>query len=172
MVSSVYLRVLIFLSAILIPACASSISHHNPKRLVSSEGKIWTRTCMEKDKKMETEVKVMRLHAKEHQKPKCQLLSCASFFATPGLQPARLRLLCPWNSPGKNTGVGCHFFLQDIFQIQALHADSLLSEPQGKPYDPWQITKSRGRGLEQILLCCLWREHGPADTLALDFWPL
>jgi len=25
-------------------------------------------------------------------------------------QPARL--LCPWDSPGKNTGVGCHFFLQ------------------------------------------------------------
>ena len=22
------------------------------------------------------------------------------------------RLLCPWDSPGKNTGVGCHFFLQ------------------------------------------------------------
>ena len=21
------------------------------------------------------------------------------------------RLLCPWDSPGKNTGVGCHFFL-------------------------------------------------------------
>ena len=29
-----------------------------------------------------------------------------------GLQPARL--LCPWNSPGKNTGVGCHFLLQGI----------------------------------------------------------
>ena len=26
------------------------------------------------------------------------------------LQPARL--LCPWNFPGKNTGVGCHFLLQ------------------------------------------------------------
>ena len=25
-------------------------------------------------------------------------------------QPARL--LCPWNSPGKNTGVDCHFLLQ------------------------------------------------------------
>ena len=25
------------------------------------------------------------------------------------LQPARL--LCPWNSPGKNTGVGCHYLL-------------------------------------------------------------
>ena len=22
------------------------------------------------------------------------------------------RLLCPWGSPGKNTGVGCHFLLQ------------------------------------------------------------
>ena len=29
-------------------------------------------------------------------------------------QPARL--LCPWDSPGKNTGVGCHAFLQGIFQ--------------------------------------------------------
>ena len=27
-----------------------------------------------------------------------------------GLQPTRL--LCPWNAPGKNTGVGCHFLLQ------------------------------------------------------------
>ena len=27
-----------------------------------------------------------------------------------GLYPARL--LCPWDSPGNNTGVGCHFFLQ------------------------------------------------------------
>ena len=26
-----------------------------------------------------------------------------------GLQPARL--LCPWDSPGKNTEVGCHAFL-------------------------------------------------------------
>ena len=27
-----------------------------------------------------------------------------------GLWPTRL--LCPWDSPGKNTGVGCHFLLQ------------------------------------------------------------
>ena len=30
-----------------------------------------------------------------------------------GLQP--IRILCPWNSPGKNTGVGCHFLFQGIF---------------------------------------------------------
>ena len=29
-----------------------------------------------------------------------------------GLQPARL--LCPWDSPGKNTGVSCHALLQGI----------------------------------------------------------
>ena len=28
------------------------------------------------------------------------------------------RLLCPWNSTGKNSGVGCHFLLQGIFSIQ------------------------------------------------------
>ena len=33
-----------------------------------------------------------------------------------GLRPTRL--LCPWNSPGKNTGVGCHFLLQGTFPTQ------------------------------------------------------
>ena len=33
-----------------------------------------------------------------------------------GLQPTRL--FCAWNSPGKNTGVGCHFLLQGIFPTQ------------------------------------------------------
>ena len=32
------------------------------------------------------------------------------------LQPASL--LCPWNSPGKNTGVGYHSLLQRIFPTQ------------------------------------------------------
>ena len=37
------------------------------------------------------------------------------------LQPHGLlaaRLLCPWNSLGKNTGVGNHFLLQGIFLTQ------------------------------------------------------
>ena len=28
------------------------------------------------------------------------------------------RLLCPWDFPGKSTGVGCHFLLQGIFPTQ------------------------------------------------------
>ena len=29
-----------------------------------------------------------------------------------------VRLLCPWNSPGQHTGVGCHSLLQAIFPTQ------------------------------------------------------
>ena len=56
-----------------------------------------------------------------------------------GLYPARL--LCPWDSPGKNTAVGCHALLQGIFSIQGscllclLHwqMGSLPLVPPGKP---------------------------------------
>ena len=50
-----------------------------------------------------------------------------------------LRLLCPWDSPGKNTGVGSYSLLQGIFptpgikpRSPALQVDFLLSEPPGK----------------------------------------
>ena len=63
-----------------------------------------------------------------------------------GLQPGRL--LCPWDSPGKNTGVGCHALLQGIFLTQgvepefpALQGDSLPAELPGKPAQALQILK-------------------------------
>ena len=43
-------------------------------------------------------------------KVKVKLLSCVRLFATHGLQPTRL--LCPWDFPGKSTGVGCHCLLR------------------------------------------------------------
>ena len=50
------------------------------------------------------------------------------------------RLLCPWNSPGKNTGADSHSLLQGNLLdpgievgSPALQAGSLLSEPPGKP---------------------------------------
>ena len=39
------------------------------------------------------------------------------------LWPCRLyptSLLCPWDSPGKNTGVGCHDLFQGIFPTQQI----------------------------------------------------
>ena len=53
-----------------------------------------------------------------------------------GLQPTRLH--CPWDSPSRNTGVGCRFLLQRIFLTQGsnpclLHwqANSLPLSHQG-----------------------------------------
>ena len=43
---------------------------------------------------------------------RAQSLSCLR-LCNWGRQPARL--LCPWDSPGKTTGLGCHFLLQGIF---------------------------------------------------------
>ena len=47
------------------------------------------------------------------------LLSCVQLFAAHELWPTRL--LCPWDSPGKMTGVGCHALLQGIFPTQGLN---------------------------------------------------
>ena len=39
----------------------------------------------------------------------------SDFLRPHGLQPTRI--LCPWDFPGKNNGVRCHFLLQRIFPI-------------------------------------------------------
>ena len=38
-----------------------------------------------------------------------------------------VKLLCPWDSPGKITGVGCHFLLQWLFPTQGIEPMSLAS---------------------------------------------
>ena len=64
-------------------------------------------------------------------------LSHVRLLTPRGLQPTRL--LHPWGSPGKNTGVGYHVLLQGIFLTQEsnphlLHqqVDSLLLVPPAK----------------------------------------
>ena len=47
---------------------------------------------------------------------KCYLFILSDSLRPHGLWPTRL--LCPWNSPGKNTGVGCHSLLQGICSTQ------------------------------------------------------
>ena len=57
-----------------------------------------------------------------------------------GLWPTGL--LCPWDFPGKNSGVGCQFLLQGIFPTQGLNRNFCVScivgrffttEPPRKP---------------------------------------
>ena len=70
--------------------------------------------------------------------------SCAQSECPTLCNPARL--LWPWDSPGKNTGVGCHALLQGIFPTQGLNsclshalnwqAGSLPLVPSEKPSYP------------------------------------
>ena len=63
-------------------------------------------------------------------------------FMTPWtVAPPPPKLLCPWDFPGKNTGVGCHSLLQGIFPTQGsdlhlLHwqVDSLPLSHLGSPF--------------------------------------
>jgi len=48
----------------------------------------------------------------------CVCLVLSDSLQPHGLWPIRVWLLCPWNFPCKNTGVGCHFLLQGIFLNQ------------------------------------------------------
>ena len=66
-----------------------------------------------------------------------------------GLQPARL--LCPWDSPGKNTGVGCHFLLQED-----------LPDPGIKPESPAQaIVSIMGTWSDYMITRNLFGSHIP-----------
>ena len=75
----------------------------------------------------------------------CRPSVVSGYLRPHGLWPARL--FCPWNFPGKNIGVRCHFLLQGIFPTQGMNlhllgllhwqADSLplshLGSPQLRP---------------------------------------
>ena len=45
---------------------------------------------------------------------------------------AATRLPCPWDSPGKNTGVGCHFLLQ----CMKVESESEVAQSCLTPHDP------------------------------------
>ena len=87
------------------------------------------------------------------------------------LQPSRL--LCPWNSPGKNTGVGCHALPQGIFLTQGfnlgllcvLHwqAGSLPLVPPGKPWKAGIRKAEDGADLKETITSFIW------DTWNLRF---
>ena len=67
------------------------------------------------------------------------MLSHIQLFATPGSS-------VPWDSPGKNPGVGSHYILGESFQPQspALQVDSSLFEPRGKPKrDYWSGSENK-----------------------------
>ena len=75
-------------------------------------------------------------------------------FETPWTQPARF--LCPWRFPGKNPGVGCHFFSNNVYwciqyesESHSAVSDSL--QPHGL-YSPWNSPgRNTGVGSRSLL---------------------
>ena len=61
----------------------------------------------------------------------CQVASVVSNSVRPH-RPLPTRLLCPWDSPGKNTGVGCHFLLQ----CMKVKSESEVTQSCPTPRDP------------------------------------
>ena len=68
----------------------------------------------------------------------CYVASVMSDSVRPH-RPQPTRLPCPWDSPGKNTGVGCHFFLQcmkvkserEVAQLCPIPSDPMDCSLQG-----------------------------------------
>ena len=56
-------------------------------------------------------------------------------------------LLCPWDSPGKNTGVGCHFLLQ----CRKVKSESEVAQSCPTLSDPmdWSLPGSSVHGIFQ-----------------------
>ena len=88
--------------------------------------------------------------------------------------PLPTRLLCLWDSPGKNTGVGCHSLLQGIFPTQGSNP-SLLSSALaggffttsclGMPY-LYKVTNTEQSIIKLSSLNCCLPVFGPAGI----FW--
>ena len=82
----------------------------------------------------------------------CEVTSVMSYSLLHyGPQPSRL--LCPWYSPGKNTGVGCHLLFQGLFPTQRSNPHLLCllhwqagSLPLAPPGNPLFIPLSPGTG--------------------------
>ena len=74
-------------------------------------------------------------------------------------QPYRLqptRLLCPQDSPGKNTGVGCHALLQGIFPDTGIEPTSFRSPALAGGFFTTSSTWEARIYIIALLLLCVW----------------
>src|SRR5574337_64570 len=95
------------------------------------------------------------------------------------LRPQRrqpTRLPCPWDSPGKNTGVGCYFLLQclkvksesEVAQSCPTPNDPMDCSPPGSHLRPRDFPgKSTGVGCHCLLRLALADQYKPLIWMCL-----
>ena len=96
--------------------------------------------------------------------------SVVSYSLQPhGMEPARF--LCPWDSPGKSTGVGCHALLQGIFPTQGsnLYLLCILYRQAGSL--PLAQTGNPGREEIHLSCCCSVPQSCPIFCDPMDYGP-
>ena len=104
---------------------------------------------------------------------------CPAVLQPRGLWPSRL--LCPWNFPDMNTGVGCHFLLQGIFPNQVsnwslLHqqADSWPLSHQGSHLFNFTSLQNGSQGGKSLCDQCqsrgAERRCGKCQRKRCSFW--
>ena len=94
-----------------------------------------------------------------------------------------IRLLCPWDSPGKNTGVGCHFLLQSNWQqnlsLLPVSTFALLAKTQPvqgslfKLWNPprnWRGTEESQSPLSLVFSRCIEIPSVPLKNTAIVLW--
>ena len=91
-----------------------------------------------------------------------------------------IRLLCPWDSPGKNTGIGCHFLLQGFFLTQGsnqcLHICCIegrffTTEPPGKLIFVFLCLISLSMNISQVALVVKNPLADSGDVREVDLIP-
>ena len=96
--------------------------------------------------------------------------SCVQLFATPWT--VATRLLCPWDFPGKNTGVECHFLLQGIFPTQGsnqVFCGSCIACRFFTPEPPGSPCKSSILQYRIFFLKVTFKNHNYWFTLGCSF---
>ena len=96
------------------------------------------------------------------------------------VQPQRwqpTRLPHPWDSLGKNTGVGCHFLLQcmnvkserEVAQLCPTLCDPVDCSPPGSPVHGIFPGKNTGVGCHAQTIVCLPVDHHILQSYCLNF---
>ena len=84
-------------------------------------------------------------------------------FATPWT--AALQPLCPWDSPGRNTGIGSHFLLQEMFQNRDQTFISCIAGGFFSTKSPGTATCILGYSIPVV-----WRQAPPAKSCRFSWW--
>ena len=89
----------------------------------------------------------------------CHACMCAQSCLTL-CDPMPARLLCPWDSPGKNTGVGCHFLSPGKLPDPGIEPGSPAWQVDSLPRSHWEA-----RICVIIFLKKLWMKHQSCSIL-------